>query len=107
MDFIGSILKGLVAIGFLMTVGYLIGMNGGGIPRDALVLFMAPIYVAMLLANPPARKGLAAAGLAGMAVILIAGSSVIVWPLLLTIPPTIGYIVGTRSFREWDSREVN
>lgn len=102
MDFIGTILKGLVGIASVMLGVYLLANYGGVVSANAIPLFLMPIGIAMFLANEPARKGLAAVGLSGMAVILIAGSTTIGWVLLLTIPPFIGYIVGTRSFKEWD-----
>jgi len=102
VDFISGILKGLVAIVGGMALVYLLATYGGAINGNLIPLFLAPIYVAMLLANAPARKGLAAAGLTGMAIIIVAGSSAISWVLLLTIPPLVGYIVGTRSFKQWD-----
>ena len=104
MDFMGTILKGIVAIFGGMTLVYLLATYGGTLSENAIPLFLMPIGAAMFLANEPARKGLAAVGLSGMAVILIAGSTTIGWVLLLTIPPFIGYIVGTRSFKEWDAK---
>jgi hypothetical protein len=102
MDLIGSIIKGFVGIVVLMVGVYCIAMFGSTINAHALQLFMFPIAGAMFLANPPTRKGLAACGLSGMAIIIIAGSSIIGWVLLLTIPPIVGYIVGTKAFKEWE-----
>ena len=104
MDFMGTILKGIVGIFSLMALVYLLATYGGAVSDNAIPLFLMPIGIAMFLANEPARKGLAAVGLSGMAVILVAGSTTIGWVLLLTIPPFIGYIVGTRSFREWAAK---
>ena len=104
MDFMGTILKGLVGIIAIMVGVYLLANYGGAVSANAIPLFLMPIGIAMFLANEPTRKGLAAVGLSGMAVILIAGSTTIGWVLLLTIPPFIGYIVGTRSFREWAAK---
>lgn len=104
MDFMGTILKGIVGIIAIMVGVYLLANYGGAVSDNAIPLFLMPIGIAMFLANEPARKGLAAVGLSGMAVILIAGSTTIGWVLLLTIPPFIGYIVGTRSFKEWDAK---
>lgn len=106
-DFIGMMLKGLIGIAGIMTGVYLVYTYGGAVSTNAIPLFLMPIGGAMFLANEPTRKGLAACGLSGVAVILVAQSSAIGWLLLLTIPPVIGYIVGTRSFKEWEAREVN
>jgi hypothetical protein len=102
MDFLGLILKGLVGIAAIMTGVYLLATYGGTVNANAIPLFLMPIGVAMFMANPPARKGLAATGLTGIIIILIAGSTTIGWVLLLTIPPAVGYSVGVRAFREWD-----
>ena len=106
MDFIGGIIKGLVGIAAIMILVYALAMYGGAVSEHAITLFLMPIAVVMFLANPPTRKGLAATGLAGIAVILIAGSTTIGWVLLLTIPPIVGYAVGTKAFKDWD-KEVN
>jgi TctA family transporter len=87
MDFMGTILKGIVGVFSLMVLVYLLATYGGAVSDNAIPLFLIPIGIAMFLANEPTRKGLAAVGLSGMAVILIAGSTTIGWVLLLTIPP--------------------
>lgn len=102
MDFIGTIIKGLVGIAALMIGVYLIANYGGAISAHALPLWLTPIAGAVFLANEPTRKSLAAIGLSGAVVIIVAGSSIIGWVLLLTIPPTVGYIVNVREFKKWD-----
>lgn len=102
MDFMGTILKGLVGIIAIMVGVYLLANYGGAVSANAIPLFLMPIGVAMFLANEPTRKGLAAVGLSGIVIILVFGSAGIGWLLLLTIPPLVGYSVGVRAFREWD-----
>lgn len=107
MDFVGTLLKGFVLIILAMVSVYVMAVYGGEIAQYTMPIFLLPVWVGMVMGNEPTRKGFAAAGLTGMAIIIIAGSTTIVWGLLLTIPPIVGYSVGVREFREWDSREVN
>lgn len=103
MDIIGQVLRGIIGIVLAMVVVYLLFATN--VHEYALQLFAIPVGVAMVPANPPTRKALGALGLTGMVIILIAGGSNIVWPLLLTIPPIVGYIVSTKAFEEWEGTD--